>query len=134
MGNTNDTNDTKKQKFLKAFKALDCNISKACEAINIERKTFYRWKDKSKNFARAVEEIEEADLDEIEVAHKKKAKDGDRRAMEFQLLSRRKEKYANRQEIDHVFPEVVEIKHYIQVEKPPIIEEENGNTGPNKTK
>lgn len=127
-----DTNDTKKQRFLKAFKALDCNISKACEAINIERKTFYRWKDKSKKFAQQVQEIEESDLDEIEVAHKKKAKEGDRRAMEFQLLSRRKDKYANRQEHEYIFPDIVEIKHYVQVEKPEVIEEKDGNTDFNK--
>ncbi len=34
---------------------------------------------------------------------------------------------------DHAFPDIVQIKEYVQIEKPEVIEEKNGDTNPNET-
>jgi hypothetical protein len=92
---TNDTKDTKKQNFLEAFRLAKCNISKACEVINIERKTFYRWQEKYPKFSKAIKDIEDSMTDRIEVKLMTKAEEGHQRAMEFYLTNRKKEKYSN---------------------------------------
>ena len=92
---TNLTNLTKKQKFLEAFKLTKCNVSKACEAVNISRWTFYDWQEKYTTFAKAVKEIEDGMTDKIEVMLMTKAEQGRQRAMEFYLTNRKKDKYSN---------------------------------------
>ena len=92
---TNSTTSTKKQKFLSAFKLAKCNVSKACEAVDIDRKTFYNWQDKNPKFALAIKEIEDAMTDKIEVMLMTKAEQGRQRAMEFYLTNRKKDKYSN---------------------------------------
>ncbi|MDD5219829.1 MAG: hypothetical protein PHV11_04585 [Candidatus Bipolaricaulis sp.] len=72
-----------------------CNISKACEAININRQTYYNWLEKDPKFAGAVREIEDSLTDNIENALFRKAELGHERAMEFYLVNRKKDKYSN---------------------------------------
>ena len=89
------TKVTKKQEFLEAYKLTKCNVSKACEAINISRKCFYEWIDKYPKFAEAIKEIEDSMTDKIEVMLMTKAEQGRQRAMEFYLTNRKKDKYSN---------------------------------------
>ena len=37
-----------------------CNISRACEGINITRRTYYNWLDKFPKFKQLIEEVKES--------------------------------------------------------------------------
>jgi len=116
---TNSTKSTKKQDFLEVYKASKCNISKACEAINIDRGTFYIWKEKYPKFAITVEEIEDSLDDKIEGVLFRNAETGRQRAVEFWLINHKKDKYTNtqRNEIDLLRPLIIEVvKHYDSTE------------------
>jgi len=67
---------TKRELFLKAYKEQMCNISKACEAIKIDRKTFYRWIKKNAKFKQQVEDIDESLTDMAECQLYKNVKSG----------------------------------------------------------
>lgn len=49
--------DKRKSLFLDKFKATKGNVSIACEAANIARKTYYVWRGADKNFATASDDI-----------------------------------------------------------------------------
>jgi len=52
-----DTND-KKALFLISFKCLDGNVTRACEAAQISRQTYYNWKEEDEEFAAVIKELE----------------------------------------------------------------------------
>ncbi len=66
--------EKKKNKFIERYAELDCNISKTCIAVGIDRKTFRNWTIADKDFAQAIEDAEESVLDEVESVILKKAK------------------------------------------------------------
>jgi len=116
---TNATNATKKQKYLEIYKLTKCNISKACETININRTTFYRWLNNYPKFAEQVKEIENSLDDKIEGVLFRNAETGRQRAIEFWLTNHKKDKYTNtqRNEIDLLRPLIIEVvKHYDSTE------------------
>jgi hypothetical protein len=88
-------NGTKKDLFLKAYKLNMCNISKACEAVPIDRKTFYVWIKKYPKFKQAVADIDESLTDMAECQLYKNVKSGMQKAVEFYLTNRKKDKYSN---------------------------------------
>jgi L-lactate utilization protein LutB len=121
----NATNATKRQKLLEAFKLAKSNISKACEAVNIDRATFYRWQEKYPKFAEQIKEIEDSLTDNIEIMLMRKAEQGHQRAMEFYLTNRKKDKYNNNQQLEVIMPKVVKETVFVQSGEPPkIVEEE----------
>jgi len=81
--------------FLNAYKSVKCNISRACEAVNIDRKTFYNWLEKYPKFAKQVKEIEDSLDDKIEGVLFRNAELGRQRAVEFWLTNHKKNKYSN---------------------------------------
>ena len=89
------TNTTKKGLFLKAYKANMCNISKACEAINIYRSTYYDWIEKYPKFKQQVADIDESLTDMTECKLYQNIKKGIQKAIEFYLINRKKDKYSN---------------------------------------
>ena len=95
------TNLTKKQKFIEAYKLAKCNISKACEAINISRQAFYDWREKYPKFAKQVEGIEDGFDDKIEGVLLRNAEMGRQRAVEFWLTNHKKKKYSNTIKNEH---------------------------------
>ena len=56
----------RKEKVLKALENHTGLVTYAAKAAGISRATFYQWKRDDPEFAEAVEEIEEAALDEVE--------------------------------------------------------------------
>lgn len=112
----NYTKYTKKDLFLKAYKNRMCNISKACKAINIERKTYYYWLKKFPIFKQQVEEVKESLTDMVE---SQLLKNGNQKAVEFYLINRRKNKYSNKQDIEITKPEIVKETVFVQSRKPP---------------
>jgi len=89
------TNRTKKDLFLKAYKSNMGHISKACEAINIGRQTYYDWIEGDSEFKRAVEDIDEGFIDLAECALRKNIKKRMQRAIEFYLCNKKKSQYAH---------------------------------------
>jgi transposase-like protein len=122
---TYSTKSTKKELFLKAYRNEMCNISKACDAVNIDRQTFYNWIDKYPNFKKQVEEVNESLTDMAETSLYKNVKAGVQKAVEFYLTNRKKDKYNNNQQLEVIMPKVVKETVFVQSGEPPkIVEEE----------
>ena len=101
--NTKKTQKTqkinKKETFLKSLKNNLCNISKACEAANISRKTYYRWIE-DEEFKDQVEATKEGLIDHVEHQLLTQIDNGDTTAIIFFLKTRAKERgYVEKQEI-----------------------------------
>ena len=101
--NTKKTQKTqkinKKETFLKSLKKNLCNISKACEAANISRKTYYRWIE-DQEFKDQVEAVKEGLIDHVEHQLLQKIDSGDTTAIIFFLKTRAKDRgYVEKQEI-----------------------------------
>ncbi len=47
-------------KFINAFVNSYCNVSKACQSVDITRQTYYRWMKESDSFAMSLEQAREA--------------------------------------------------------------------------
>jgi hypothetical protein len=59
-------NFSRKQKqFLKALSGVAGNVTAACKSANVSRQTYYNWL-KDDDFATAVDEVNEANLDYAE--------------------------------------------------------------------
>jgi len=84
-----------KPEILKALEEQSGIITLACAKAGIGRKTFYRWMEKNKKFAKEVEEtIREAKktrLDLAESKHVQKLRDGETKAVYFELERRHPE-------------------------------------------
>lgn len=53
----------KKRALLDAMRAKLGNVTSACEEVGISRTTFYAWRDSDSNFATAIEDIKEMQID-----------------------------------------------------------------------
>lgn len=58
--------DDRKEQFLERLKEAGGIIYVACHNANINRSTFYRWRDTDPDFAEKVEEVMEAQVDFVE--------------------------------------------------------------------
>ncbi len=102
MSSAADTSK-KKKLFLKAY-GLEThesylNISKACKASNVPRKTFYNWKDSDKEFKALFEEVEEASLDEVELTARKRGLEKSDLLLIFYLKSKRPKVFGDKKEV-----------------------------------
>ena len=89
----------KKETFLQCLKGKMCHISKACEAANISRKTYYRWIE-DQEFKDQVEAVNEGLNDHVEHQLLQKIDSGDTTAIIFFLKTRAKDRgYVEKQEI-----------------------------------
>jgi len=82
----------KKEQFLVAFKSSLGNVSDACNGAGIGRTTFYRWKEKDKEFKQAVSDINEEALDFAETALKKLIQEGNVASIIFYLKTKGKDR------------------------------------------
>jgi len=55
----------KQVRFINAYLSNYCNVSKSCTSASVARSTYYEWKNRSDNFAQAVEQAEEALKDRL---------------------------------------------------------------------
>tara|TARA_R110000796_G_scaffold252629_1_gene389101 strand:+ start:11013 stop:11351 length:339 start_codon:yes stop_codon:yes gene_type:complete len=93
--------DKDKEKFLELLSKNAGNVSRACKAMNINRRTFYNWMDKEESFRFVVEEIQESLIDDAESELQKLIKDGNTAAILFFLKTKAKARgYIERQEQD----------------------------------
>lgn len=89
-----------KKRFLQVY-TKTLNITTACEAINIARKTFYNWKDSDQVFAEAFESTEEAMLDDLEAHAKNRAKESDTVLIFLLKTKGKKRGYIEKTETEH---------------------------------
>lgn len=80
----------KKEWMLKELVNSLGNITTACIKTGIDRKTYYLWIEKDKNFKNAVEDIPEIRLDFYEAALEKQIKKGNIAGIIFALKSKGK--------------------------------------------
>ncbi len=78
----------KKKLFLDYFKRLLGVISAACEGAEIDRQTFYNWKQEDPEFAKELAQIQAEECDEIEGRLKKGILHDQMRAITFWLEKR----------------------------------------------
>ena len=91
----------KKEKLLKALQETQGLIYHACKkAGNISRSTYYRYMREDKEFAQAVEDIKEAQIDYVEGELIKNISRGKETSIIFYLKSKAKERgYAEKLDI-----------------------------------
>jgi hypothetical protein len=58
--------EKKKERMIEALKRTRGDISAACRALNVSRRTFYNWKEDDEAFAEAYEQIQDEWLDHAE--------------------------------------------------------------------
>jgi len=84
-----------KPEILKALEEQSGIISLACAKAGIGRKTFYRWMEKNKKFAKeaeeAIREAKKTRLDLAESKHVQKLRNGETKAVYFELERRHPE-------------------------------------------
>ena len=99
-----------RNKFLEVYASKMGNVSKACEATNISRQTYYDWM-KDKEFASKVNEVVEGLLDFAEHKLLSNIKDGKTAEILFYLKTKGKARgYIERQEVDTVGDKMFEVK------------------------
>lgn len=86
---------TKKEVFLKSYKATLGHISNACLKAGIGRTAYYEWFKDDPNFKEDIEHIDESFIDLAESALRKNIKAGMQKAVEFFLLNKKRNTYMN---------------------------------------
>jgi hypothetical protein len=90
----------KKETFLEALRAHAGNITTACEAANIGRRTVYDWRSNDPDFQRAVEDVTESVYDFVESKIMEQIGEGNTAVLIFFAKTKMKARgYIERQEI-----------------------------------
>ena len=93
--------DAKKKTFIECLKQQLGNITKACEAVPINRQTYYNWMENDPEFKQEVENIDEYVIDFAENSLFKQIQEGNTAATIFYLKTKGKKRgYVEKQEID----------------------------------
>jgi len=87
--------------FLQAFRAKCANITQACEAAHIDRKTYYEWRKKYPDFDQKCDEVEASLVDIAESALLENIKKGKEASIFFFLCNRVPEKWQSIQKVEH---------------------------------
>ena len=89
------TKPTKKELFLKSYAETLGHITKACEAIKINRASYYDWMEKDPDFKQAIDDIDDSFIDLAESALRSNIENKMQKAIEFYLCNQKKSKYAH---------------------------------------
>jgi hypothetical protein len=102
----------KKEKLLKALQETQGLIYHACKkAGNISRSTYYRYMREDEEFAQAVEDIKEAQIDYVEGQLIKNISDGRETSIIFYLKSKARDRgYAEKVDITSGGKSLTELK------------------------
>jgi len=99
-----------KDQFLEVFANKLGNVSKACEATDISRRTFYNWL-KEEDFSSKVEDVREGLIDFAEAQLLSNIKEGKTAEILFYLKTKGKKRgYIERQEVETVGENQFEVK------------------------
>ena len=97
--------------ILKVFKSKVANISATCDALNIDRSTFYDWRSKYPELGEKLKDVEEGLIDFAETRLYEKVNDGDLTAIIFYLKTKGKKRgYIEGQEINANVSSDIDIK------------------------
>ena len=94
----------KKKAFQEAYKKAFGNVTQSCNAIGIDRSTYYDWIKKDSKFKKKIEELEpeERFMDFLESKLVERINKGDTTSIIFALKTKAKKRgYIERQEIEH---------------------------------
>lgn len=100
MANRTNRTVKKREEFLEALRLSEGNVSKACEAAHVPRRTAYDWRGQDAHFADLWDEVVEAGTDTLEDEAFKRAKSSSDLLLIFLLKSRRPEKYRENVQLD----------------------------------
>jgi len=93
--------DKKKKDFLVSLEKNNGNVSKACDAANIGRQTYYDWIDKDEVFKQDADDAQESLIDLAESKLMENIEKNDNTSIIFFLKTKGKKRgYIERQEID----------------------------------
>ena len=116
-----------KEAYIQSLKNGTSRVE-AAEAAGICTTTVWNWRKKDKQFQKDEEEALESRITIVEDALLKtatgKAGKGQVIAQIFYLKNRGKDKWKDKQEIEHKVPDTINIKHFIQAGEPPVIKDE----------
>ena len=101
---TKSNTDFKKKAFQEAYKKAFGNVTQSCNAIGIDRSTYYDWIKKDAKFKKDIEELEpeERFMDFLESKLVERINKGDTTSIIFALKTQAKKRgYVERQEIEH---------------------------------
>ncbi len=91
-----------KELLIEALAKTKGIIATACKSVNVSRRTFYNWKEEDPEFAEAVEEIMENQIDTVESKLIDNIESGDTTAIIFYLKTKgRKRGYGDKLEVDN---------------------------------
>ena len=113
MANTQNAQKTikKKEEFLKVLKNKRGNISVACDASNIARRTYYYWIEKDQEFKQKAEEAQESLIDLAESKLMENIEANDNTSIIFFLKTKGKKRgYIEKQEVDATIRPIGEIE------------------------
>lgn len=82
----------KMKEFLEAYDRSLGNVSTACRAVGITRRTFYNWKNGNEGFRQSVEELDAYNLDFAETMLMKHIREGDTTSLIFYLKTKGRER------------------------------------------
>ncbi len=102
MGNsTKRETAERKAAFLEAFRKSAGILKPACDALNIDRKTIWRWRQNDPKFDEACRECHEIAIDFAESALLKNIQNGDTTAIIFYLKTQGKNRgYVEKQQVE----------------------------------
>lgn len=80
------------KEIIKVYEKKGCNVSATCTALNIDRTTFYNWRNKSKKLDDKLKEVEESLVDFTESKLLEKIAEGDMTAIIFHLKTKGKKR------------------------------------------
>jgi len=87
-----DTTNANKKAAIEALKKTLGNVSKACEAVGIDRSTFYDWVNADPAFAQSLKDVREKTVDIAETALQKLIQEGNPTAIIFYLKTQAKDR------------------------------------------
>ena len=97
----------KKDALLTALENSLGVVTTACKSVEVGRSTFYKWLNEDEAFKKAVDDIENIALDEVESELFKQIKGGNTTATIFYLKTKGKKRgYTERNEIEVIKDEV----------------------------
>lgn len=89
------------EEIIKVYEKKGCNVSATCTALNIDRSTFYNWRNRSQKLDEKLKEVEDSLVDFTESKLLEKIAEGDMTAIIFHLKTKGKKRgYIERVEQD----------------------------------
>lgn len=87
-----DKTNANKNAAIEALKKTLGNVSRACEAVGIDRSTFYDWVNTDTAFAQSLKDVREKTVDIAETALQKLIQEGNPTAIIFYLKTQAKDR------------------------------------------